>query len=134
LHALLAGAPFAAGEAEAFAEAALDWCFYSLVPADRGLNHMPQLVDVTLHTLSGDCDDGTILLGTMLVSALHPDAWPLFKLCVGSVNSRSLHAFLTMDRRDLGDVVMLDWTISPRPCESGGEAVWQVQSSVDLRG
>jgi hypothetical protein len=131
LRNLLAGAPFPAAQAESFAEASLSWAFRALLPVNRGQSHHPQPPAQTLHTLSGDCDDGALLLATILVSALHPDAWPRFRFCVGSINFGAPHAFLAMDSETQG-CVLLDWTLSPRPRVSVGEAVWRVHSQVPL--
>ena len=131
LRQALIRAPMPVADAEWFAEFALAWTHDYVLPVGHAANHQPQQARETLERLYGDCDDGAILLATMLVSALQPEAWPLFKFCVGEVDGRRYHAFLTMHRRDLRETVLLDWTLSPRPL-AAGEAEWMVESSMEI--
>ena len=131
LQQMLIRAPMPLSDAEWFAEAALEWVYDYVLPIDHGPVHQPQMAAETMERLSGDCDDGTILLATMLVSALQPEAWPLFRFCVGTVDGMRNHAFLTMERRDLQETVLLDWTLSPKPLIDG-EAKWKVDSFTEI--
>jgi hypothetical protein len=100
---------------EWFVEAALEWTHDYILPVYQGTHDAPQTAAQTLDLLSGDCEDGAILLGCMIVSGLVPEAWPCAKLCVGTVDGMKQHAFLTWYRTDLEETVLLDWTVSPKP-------------------
>ena len=137
LRQALIRAPMPVADAEWFAEFALEWTHDYVLPVGHAANHQPQQARETLERLYGDCDDGAILLATMLVSALQPEAWPLFKFCVGRLklstdrNWMRDHAFVVMDHKHLGGEALLDWTLSPRPL-AAGEAEWMVESSMEL--
>ena len=131
LQALFLCVPVPVSDREGFAEACLEWVYDYITPVYQGTHDAPQSAARTLDTLSGDCEDGAILLACMLVSALDPAAWPLFRFCVGTVAGQPQHAVLELDRRDLGETVLLDWTLSPQPmCHAAIN--WTVDSAVPL--
>jgi hypothetical protein len=128
---LFRGAPYAVSDRERFTEAALEWVYGYIKPVYQGTHDLPQSAARTLDILEGDCEDGAILLATMIVSGLEPEAWRLATFCVGEVDRQKQHAFLEWDRVDLDETVLLDWTISPHPlCRD--EIVWSVESAVTL--
>jgi hypothetical protein len=131
LRQLFAHAPYPASSAEWFAETALEWVYDSVKAEYQGRTDFPQTARTTLESLRGDCEDGAILLGCMIVSGLVPEAWGLARFCVGSVDDQRNHAFLEWRRLDLGETVLLDWTLETRPiCRD--EVEWEVESSVVL--
>jgi hypothetical protein len=129
LRQLFSRAPYADGEAEWFMEIALEWTHDYILPTYQGDHDAPQTAAQTLDELAGDCEDGAILLGCMLVSGLlYPSR---ARFCVGTVDGERQHAFLTWHRKDMEDVVLLDWTISPRPM-GADEIKWKAESEVVL--
>lgn len=124
-------APMPIADREWFAEAALEWVHDYVLPVYQGNHDAPQTAAQTLELLTGDCEDGAILLATMIVSALDPAAWPCAKFCVGTVDGQPHHAFLTWRRTDLEETVLLDWTMAPNPL-TRDDVIWCVDSEVAL--
>ena len=131
LRQLFSHAPYSVSEAEWFMEAALEWVHDYILPVYQGDHDLPQSAAQTLEELAGDCEDGAILLGSMIVSGLEPEAWACAKLCVGTVDGQRQHAFLEWDRTDRRDTVLLDWTVSSRPL-GRNEISWSVESAAGL--
>lgn len=131
LSALFVPAPHPSSRREWFAETALEWTYNYIQPIPDTRAEQPQTAAQTLNLRTGDCEDGAVLLASMLVSGLHPDAWPFFRFCVGNQPGARDHAYLEMDRPLLNDTVLLDWTLAPRPLASA-EAHWRTTSEVSL--
>jgi hypothetical protein len=131
LRSLFQRAPMPTADREWFVEAALEWTHDYILPVYQGTHDAPQTAAQTLDQLSGDCEDGAILLGCMIVSGLVPEAWSCARLCVGTVDGMKQHAFLTWYRVDLEETVLLDWTISPKPL-TAEEVTWSVESEAGL--
>lgn len=131
LLALFVSAPHPVARREWFAEAALEWTYNYIQSLPDTRAEQPQTAAQTLQLHTGDCEDGAILLASMLVSGLHPDAWPYFRFCVGNQPGSTDHAYLEMDRPLLNDTVLLDWTLSPRPI-TRAEAHWRTTSSTPI--
>ena len=131
LQALFLCAPMPVADREWFMEAALEWTCDYIKPVYQGTHDAPQSAARTLDTLEGDCEDGSILLATMIVSGLAPEAWSYARLCVGTVDGMRNHAFLTWHRTNHDETVLLDWTLSPHPmCRAAIN--WTVDSAVPL--
>ena len=89
---------------------ALDWTYRRILPYPHGPAHIPQTVDETLRLMSGDCDEGAVLLGSLVVS-LCPEASDRLAVCVTAPPGQLEHcAIQWTDAR--GAARVADWTTS----------------------
>ena len=89
---------------------ALDWTYRRILPSPHGPAHIPQTVAETLREMAGDCDEGAVLLGSLVVS-LCPEASDRLAVVVTGRTGQWEHCALEWTD-DGGAVRVADWTES----------------------
>ncbi len=105
----------------------LAWQYRYVLPEYQGHADVPQSATETLRSMSGDCEDGAILLACLCLTVLPVSEWQRLSLVVGSFGGWYSHAWLMWRTAD-GALVALDTQQSDVPITSG---MWRIDGSIE---
>ena len=106
----------------------LAWQYKYVLPVYQGRADAPQQASETLRTMSGDCEDGAILLMCLILTLLPVSEWPRLSLVVGSIGGWRSHCWLLW-RDSSGAVVSLDTQQQETPIADG---MWRIDGAVTV--